>query len=62
MDGIDVNSFNNILKQRCFELNIGYIHNSNIEKEDLFDELHVNNRVGNNKLKHNVMQCFTTYV
>ena len=61
VEGIDANRFNDILKQRCIELNFGYVHNLNIENDDLFDGLHVNNRVGTKKMKHNIMQCFTTY-
>jgi len=62
VDGVNVNIFNHILRQRCLETNFGYVYNSNIDKDDLYDGLHVNNRVGTNKLKHNVMQCFTTYI
>jgi hypothetical protein len=54
--------FNDILAKRCLELGFHLVPNSNIELCDLSDGLHVNNRDGSVKLKHNIMNCFDTYV
>ena len=56
-----INLFNYLLKQRCKQLGFGFIFNSNIELNDLYDGLHVNNKLGNMKLKHNILQCFDSY-
>ena len=56
-----INLFNYLLKQRCMQLGFGFIFNSNIELDDLYDGLHVNNKLGNIKLKHNILQCFDSY-
>ena len=53
--------FNDILAKRCLELGFYLVSNSNIELCDLSDGLHVNNRDGSAKLKHNIMNCFDTY-
>ena len=54
--------FNDILSRRCSELGFHFVSNSNIELCDLSDGIHVNNRQGHNKLKHNIMKCCDTYV
>ena len=54
--------FNDILAKRCSDLGFHLVSNSNIELCDLSDGLHVNNRVGHAKLKHNIMKCCDTYI
>ena len=54
--------FNEILCSRCCDLGFNVIYNSNIELCDLSDGLHVDSKRGHNKLKHNIMQCFDTYI
>ena len=54
--------FNDILAKRCAELGFHFVSNSNIELCDLSDGLHVNNRQGHAKLKHNIMKCCDTYI
>ena len=56
-----INLFNYLLKHRCMQLGFGFIFNSNIELDDLYDGLHVNNKLGNMKLKQNILQCFDSY-
>ena len=53
--------FNDKLSKRCTELGFKFVSNSNIELCDLADGLHVNNRSGHNKLKHNILQCCESY-
>ena len=54
--------FNDILAKRCSDLGFHLVSNSNIELCDLSDGLHVNNKVGHAKLKHNIMKCCDTYI
>ena len=61
IDNKNIDIYNRILS-RCDDFGIGYIFNSNIDLSDLYDGLHVNNTSGHSKLKHNLMQCFDTYV
>ena len=58
---VNIKDFNSFLMEKCTEYNFGFVPNSNIELGDLFDGLHVNNKSGNKKLKHNILQCFKTY-
>ena len=53
--------FNENLSKRCIELGFKFVPNSNIELCDLADGLHVDNRKGHNKLKHNILQCCESY-
>ena len=55
--------FNQLLESQCQEHGFYFISNANIELDDLFDGLHVNNHMGHKKLKHNILKmCAKTYV
>ena len=55
--------FNQILERECQNYGFHIISNADIELGDLFDGLHVNNKQGINKLKHNILkECSDTYI
>jgi hypothetical protein len=57
------NRFNDILEQRCQELGFYIIDHSDIGLGDLSDGLHVDNKDGHAKYKHNIMKCAVdTYI